>query len=75
MTEEKENPLKNALAVLPDVRRYVAADLRQMAEAQPPYEHFCIVSPLAKAIWYAAAELIEESVAQSPPRMNTNRHE
>ena len=72
MTEQKQNPLDNALAAVPDIRRYVATGLRRMAMAEHPYEHYCYASPLAKALWQTAAELIEEGMDAD---FSTNEHE
>ena len=67
--EDSSIPLAYALASVKYSHIVLAAELRRMALAQPPYEKFQLVPMSCKSIWAAAAELLE-AIQQA----NISRH-
>lgn len=49
-------------------RSHVAAHLRCMAAAEGEYRRFRYISPRIKAVWLAAAELLEGTFDRPAPR-------
>lgn len=76
MVDEDTDQLNiQLLAQMPealDFRQKVATELKAMAAAQPPYTRFTYMSPRIKAIWRAAAALLE--TPKPPPRFLDSRY-
>lgn len=53
-------PYLEGLAAVPHTRAIIARELRRMAAAEGPYKRFTYLTPRIKAIWGAAADIIEE---------------
>lgn len=58
---EKDDAIESALKAVPDGPLHIAQELRQMADAEPPYTRFTYMSPMVKNVWRAAADFLEQS--------------